>query len=114
MNTEFTGAGGVDIGKITNWTYVLLPDLQVYGLKTFSNGNFCGILDVLGMVHNVPRNTLAVPIDGRAYHAMHKVAKQRELSKGNSTSENKVEDSDAGERTPPVQEAPEEAATGTG
>jgi len=72
------GQEGVEIGSITNWTYVLVPDLQVYGLKTFSTGNFCGILDVLGMVHNVPRNTLVVPLDGRTYHTMYKAAKRRE------------------------------------
>jgi len=70
--------GATEIGQITNWTYVLIPDLQVYGLKTFSTGNFCGILDVLGMVHNVPRNTLVVPLDGKTYNTMYKAAKRRE------------------------------------
>ncbi len=99
------------IEGVANWTYVILPELQVYGVKTFGSkaGNFCGVLDSLGHVHNVSNNTVAVVLSGRGYHTL---LKQAERVSENKEDGIQVQGPDEG--TPHIQEIIEEAVSGTG
>lgn len=93
---------------IPNWSYVMLPDLQAYGVKTFNAGPFVCVLDALGHVHHVSRSALAIPLTGRMYQTMIKVGQARE---------NRQEEVEAGKPVTGaalLQKAVEEADAGTG